>query len=87
MSGVNTLLIVAAVLLVTVFILVCPLQLAAKAMGARRYGVGWCLLALISASIMQMVGLSVPVSLRCRSATQLTSVTYPRSYGTLRTTT
>jgi len=61
MYGAGSILILAAVLLVAVFILVLPVQLAAKAMGARRHGSGWCLLALVGASFMQMVGLSVPV--------------------------
>ena len=30
-------------------------------MGAKRHGVGWCLLALAGASVMQTLGLSVPV--------------------------
>jgi hypothetical protein len=61
MFGTGSILILAAVLLMAVFILVLPLQLAAHAMGAKRYGVGACLLSLIAASFMQMVGFSVPV--------------------------
>ena len=61
MAGVSTVLVVAAVLLIAVFILVFPVQLAARAMGARRFGAGWCLLSLVAASVMQALGLSVPV--------------------------
>ena len=61
MYGLSSILVLAAVLLLAVFILVFPLQLAAGAMGAKRYGVGWCFLSLLGASFMQMVGLSVPV--------------------------
>jgi len=58
---VSTILIVAAVLLLAVFILVLPVRLAAKAMGARRCGAGWCLVSLVAASVMEALGLSVPV--------------------------
>jgi len=61
MCGLGSILIVAAVLLIAVFILVFPLQLAAGAMGAKRQGVAWCFLSLIGASFMQMVGLTVPI--------------------------
>ena len=58
--GVSGIVILAAVLFLAVVLLVLPLQLAAKAMGARRYGTGWCLVSLLAAAGMQMVGLSVP---------------------------
>jgi hypothetical protein len=61
MYGVGGILIVAAFLLVAVLILVLPLRLAAQAMGAKHSGVGACLLALIAAAFMQVLGLSVPV--------------------------
>ena len=61
MYGVSSVLILAFVLLIVVFLLVLPVQLAAGAMGAKRNGVGWCFLSLVGASFMQMVGLSVPV--------------------------
>ena len=50
-----------AVVLVSVFVLVFPVKLAARAMGAKRSGAGWCLLALVGASLMQVLGLAVPV--------------------------
>ena len=59
MYGAGSILFLAAVLLIAVFILVLPLQLAAQAMGARRSGMGSCLRALIGASFMHMLGLSV----------------------------
>jgi hypothetical protein len=60
MFNAGSILIPAAVLLIVVFFLVLPLQLAAQAMGAKRYGVGVCLLSLIAASFMQVLGMSVP---------------------------
>lgn len=61
MNDARSVLILAAVLLIAVFVLVFPVQLAAKAMGAKRHGAGWCLVSLAGASFMQILGLSVPV--------------------------
>lgn len=61
MHSADGILIIVAVLAAAVFILTLPLKLAAKAMGAKRSGAGWCLLSLMGASFMQILGLSVPV--------------------------
>lgn len=58
--GMSGIVVLAVVLFLAVVLLVLPLQLAAKAMGAKRYGTGWCLVSLLAAAGMQMVGLSVP---------------------------
>ena len=49
------------VLLVLLIIIVAPLKWAAAAMGARRTGFWWCLLALIGSSILHTLGLAAPV--------------------------
>ena len=46
----------AAAVLVAVLVLVFPVKLAARAMGARRSGAGWCLLALVGASLIAGAG-------------------------------
>lgn len=48
-------------ILVVAVVLILPLKLAAAAMGARRTGALWCLLALLGANILQALGLTVPV--------------------------
>ena len=57
-----TLLILIGAALLSLFVVVWPVQWAAKAMGARRTGFGWCLLALLCASLLQGLGSSVPVA-------------------------
>ena len=53
-------LVVLGVLAATVFILVLPLKLAARAMSAGRSSTLWCLLALMGSSLLQMLGLALP---------------------------
>jgi hypothetical protein len=55
------LLIPIAVVVVALFLIVLPVQLAAKTMGAERTGFFWCLLALIAASVLHAIGLVVPI--------------------------
>lgn len=55
------LLIPIAVVIVALFLIVLPVQMAAKTMGAKRTGFFWCLCALIAASILHAVGLAVPI--------------------------
>ena len=57
-----TLLILVGAVVLSLFIVVWPVQWAAKAMGARRTGFGWCLLSLIAALILQGLGSTVPVA-------------------------
>ena len=55
------LLIPIVVVVVALFLIVLPVQLAAKTMGAKRTGFFWCLIALIAASVLHTVGLVVPI--------------------------
>lgn len=55
-------LIIVGTLILSLFVLVWPVQWAAKAMGADRTGFGWCLLALIGSTILQAFGTAVPVA-------------------------
>lgn len=48
-------------LLVVLMLVLLPVRWAAKAVGARRYGFGWCLLALICSSFLYGIGIDVPV--------------------------
>ncbi len=57
-GGILILLLAAAVVIITLLI---PLKLAAAAMGAERTGLIACLLALVGASLVHGIGLSVPV--------------------------
>ena len=50
------------ILFAAMALVILPLEWAAKAVGAKRTTWGWCLLALMSASIMQLIGWSVPVA-------------------------
>lgn len=59
-SGVSIIVVLFAMLLIT-FILILPLQMAASAMGAKRTGAIWCILALLAAGVMQTVGTAAPV--------------------------
>ncbi len=61
MNFLAAVLVLMAVLTVSIFILIFPLHLAAKAMNAERNGVGWCLLGLFGASFMQALGTAVPI--------------------------
>ena len=54
-------LVLLGVFTIVIFILVFPLHLAARAMDAERNGTGWCLLSLLAASFMQILGMTVPV--------------------------
>lgn len=47
--------------IVGLFIIALPVKLAAAAMGAKRTGFVWCLVALVVSSIMHSIGLAVPV--------------------------
>ena len=49
------------VVLVGLFLITLPVKLAASSMGAKRTGTFWCLIALIAASVMHALGLTVPV--------------------------
>ena len=49
------------VIIVGLFLITLPVKLAASAMGAKRTGTFWCLIALIAASIMHALGLTLPV--------------------------
>jgi hypothetical protein len=56
-------LVVLLVILVLTAILIWPLQWAARAMGAKRSGAIWCLLALLGANILQgLLGMVLPVA-------------------------
>ena len=48
-------------MIIAIGILILPVKLAAAAMGAERTGGGWCLIALIGASIVESMGLAVPI--------------------------
>jgi hypothetical protein len=47
------------ILFVSLFIIVLPVQWAARAMGAKRSGFWWCLTALVGASILHGLGLAL----------------------------
>ncbi len=49
------------VLVVGFFLVLLPLKLAAAAVSAKRTGFGWCFLALLLATFMHSLGLSLPV--------------------------
>ncbi|MFH0880170.1 MAG: hypothetical protein V2A34_10700 [Lentisphaerota bacterium] len=49
-------------LLLAVLITLLPVRWAARALGARRTGFTWCLLALIGTSILHGLGLMMPVA-------------------------
>jgi len=46
--------------LIGLYIIALPVKMAAAAMGAKRTGVLWCLLALIGSSILHAIGLAIP---------------------------
>ena len=48
-------------LIVGLLLIALPVRLAASAMGARRTGFFWCFFALIGASVLHSIGLSLPV--------------------------
>jgi hypothetical protein len=50
------------IILITLLIVVLPVQWAARLMGAKRTSFGMCFLALIGASILHGLGLLVPVA-------------------------
>jgi hypothetical protein len=54
-------LIAIVVVIVGLFLITLPVKLAASAMGAKRTSTFWCLIALIAASVMHAIGLTLPV--------------------------
>jgi len=62
MSAFSGLGILILALVLSLFIMVWPVQWAARAMGAKRSGFGWCLLALVCANLLQGLGSTVPVA-------------------------
>jgi len=50
------------IIVISLIVMVLPVQWAARAMGARRTGFGRCLLALLGASILHSLGLMLPVA-------------------------
>ena len=61
MQGAVGLLLAILALIAGLLVILLPLKLAAAAMGARRAGWGWCLLALLVASFVHSLGLAVPL--------------------------
>ena len=55
------LIILLVTILIVIFVLIIPVKLAAEALGAKRTNLGWCFMSLLGTSIMQSIGLSVPV--------------------------
>ena len=49
------------VVLVGLYLIALPVKLAASAMGAKRTSTFWCLIALVAASIMHAIGLTLPI--------------------------
>ena len=65
-------------LIIGLLLVALPVKLAASAMGARRTGFFWCFLALIGASILHAIGLSVPVLERSPPSCSPPPVSRPR---------
>jgi len=57
----QVLLVLLITMLLVIFVLILPVKLAAEALGAQRTNVVWCFLSLLGASVMQSIGLSIPL--------------------------
>ncbi len=82
------LLIPIVVVIVALFLIALPVKLAAAAMGAKRTGFVWCLISLVVASILQSIGLAVPVIgaivaflLSCLGFSVILQTTFVRGIG------